>query len=54
MLFSPAGFWKSASCIWPACCDRQVMHRVRRYDDTQPRDMRRTTIRGEAPTTAQV
>jgi alpha-ketoglutarate-dependent 2,4-dichlorophenoxyacetate dioxygenase len=34
--------------------NRQVMHRVRRYDDTQPRDMRRTTIRGDAPTTAQV
>jgi alpha-ketoglutarate-dependent 2,4-dichlorophenoxyacetate dioxygenase len=34
--------------------NRQVMHRVRRYDDKQPRDMRRTTIRGEAPTTAQV
>jgi alpha-ketoglutarate-dependent 2,4-dichlorophenoxyacetate dioxygenase len=34
--------------------NRQVMHRVRRYDDTQPRDMRRTTIRGEAPTIAQV
>jgi alpha-ketoglutarate-dependent 2,4-dichlorophenoxyacetate dioxygenase len=34
--------------------NRQVMHRVRRYDDKQARDMRRTTIRGEAPTTAQV
>jgi alpha-ketoglutarate-dependent 2,4-dichlorophenoxyacetate dioxygenase len=37
--------------IWD---NRQVMHRVRRYDDTQPRDMRRTTIAGDAPTTAQV
>jgi alpha-ketoglutarate-dependent 2,4-dichlorophenoxyacetate dioxygenase len=34
--------------------NRQMMHRVRRYDDTQPRDMRRTTVAGEAPTTAQV
>jgi len=30
------------------------MHRVRGYDDTQARDMRRTTIAGEVPTTAQV
>ena len=34
--------------------NRQMMHRVRRYDDSQPRDMRRTTIAGEVPTTAQV
>jgi alpha-ketoglutarate-dependent 2,4-dichlorophenoxyacetate dioxygenase len=34
--------------------NRQMMHRVRRYDDTQPRDMRRTTVAGTAPTTAQV
>ena len=27
-----------------------MMHRVRRDDDTQPRDMRRTTVGGEAPT----
>jgi alpha-ketoglutarate-dependent 2,4-dichlorophenoxyacetate dioxygenase len=33
--------------------NRQVMHRVRRYDDNQPRDMRRTTVAGEAPTVAQ-
>ena len=37
--------------IWD---NRQMMHRVRRYDESQPRDMRRTTIAGEAPTTAQV
>jgi alpha-ketoglutarate-dependent 2,4-dichlorophenoxyacetate dioxygenase len=37
--------------IWD---NRQVMHRVRRYDDSQPRDMRRTTVAGNAPTTAQV
>ena len=34
--------------------NRQVMHRVRRYDENQPRDMRRTTLAGDAPTTAQV
>jgi hypothetical protein len=27
---------------------------VRRYDDSHPRDMRRTTVAGEAPTIAQV
>jgi len=34
--------------------NRQMMHRVRRYDDSQPRDMRRTTVAGEAPTAVQV
>lgn len=34
--------------------NRQMMHRVRRYDARQPRDMRRTTVAGDAPTTAQV
>jgi alpha-ketoglutarate-dependent 2,4-dichlorophenoxyacetate dioxygenase len=29
------------------------MHRVRRYDESQPRDMRRTTVAGAAPTVAQ-
>jgi alpha-ketoglutarate-dependent 2,4-dichlorophenoxyacetate dioxygenase len=37
--------------IWD---NRQMMHRVRRYDDSQPRDMRRTTVAGDAPTTAQI
>src|SRR5262245_16164793 len=37
--------------IWD---NRQTMHRVRRYDETQPRDMRRTTVAGTAPTVAQV
>jgi alpha-ketoglutarate-dependent 2,4-dichlorophenoxyacetate dioxygenase len=37
--------------IWD---NRQMMHRVRRYDESQPRDMRRTTIAGETPTAAQV
>src|SRR5260221_4518952 len=34
--------------------NRQTMHRVRRFDETQVRDMRRTTIMGDAPTAAQV
>jgi alpha-ketoglutarate-dependent 2,4-dichlorophenoxyacetate dioxygenase len=33
--------------------NRQTMHRVRRYDQSQPRDMRRATIAGTAPTVAQ-
>jgi len=36
--------------IWD---NRQTMHRVRRYDDSQPRDMRRTTVAGEAMTAEQ-
>ncbi len=34
--------------------NRQVMHRGRRYDQGQPRDMRRTTVAGDAPTAPQV
>jgi alpha-ketoglutarate-dependent 2,4-dichlorophenoxyacetate dioxygenase len=34
--------------------NRRTMHRVRRYDDNQRRDMRRTTLAGDAPTVAQV
>ena len=34
--------------------NRQMMHRVRRYDESQPRDMRRTTVAGDAPTAVQV
>jgi alpha-ketoglutarate-dependent 2,4-dichlorophenoxyacetate dioxygenase len=34
--------------------NRQTMHRVRRYDESLPRDMRRTTVAGDAPTVAQV
>ena len=33
--------------------NQRTMHRVRRYDDSHPRDMRRTTLAGEAPTAAQ-
>ena len=36
--------------IWD---NRQTMHRVRRYDESQPRDMRRTTVAGNSPTVAQ-
>lgn len=34
--------------------NRQMMHRVRRYDERQARDMRRTTVGGDAPTAEQV
>lgn len=37
--------------IWD---NRQTMHRVRRFDETEVRDMRRTTVAGTAPTVAQV
>jgi len=37
--------------IWD---NRQTMHRVRRFDDTLVRDMRRTTVAGDAATIAQV
>ena len=33
--------------------NRQTMHRVRRFDDTLVRDMRRTTVAGDAPTAEQ-
>ena len=33
--------------------NRTTMHRVRRFDDTKVRDMRRTTVAGDAPTAAQ-
>ena len=36
--------------IWD---NRQTVHRVRRYDQSQPRDMRRATIAGTAPTVTQ-
>lgn len=36
--------------IWD---NRQTMHRVRRFDETVPRDMRRTTVAGDEPTTQQ-
>jgi alpha-ketoglutarate-dependent 2,4-dichlorophenoxyacetate dioxygenase len=33
--------------------NRRTMHRVRRYDHSRPRDMRRTTLAGDAPTVGQ-
>jgi alpha-ketoglutarate-dependent 2,4-dichlorophenoxyacetate dioxygenase len=33
--------------------NRQTMHRGRRYDESQPRDVRRTTVAGDAPTVVQ-
>src|SRR5450759_3223907 len=34
--------------------NRQTMHRVRRYDQSQPRDMRRATVAGTEPTVKQL
>jgi len=34
--------------------NRQMMHRVRRFDEGEIRDMRRTTVAGDAPTVEQV
>ena len=42
---------RSDLVVWD---NRQTTHRVRGYDESQPRDMRRTTVAGDAPTTAQV
>ncbi|HEX7953689.1 MAG TPA: TauD/TfdA family dioxygenase [Burkholderiales bacterium] len=36
--------------IWD---NRQTMHRVRRFDETEPRDMRRTTVAGDTTTAEQ-
>ena len=36
--------------IWD---NRQTMHRVRRFDESEPRDMRRTTVAGDAITAEQ-
>lgn len=33
--------------------NRQTVHRVRRYDQSQPRDMRRATVAGTEPTVQQ-
>lgn len=50
--FVHAHVWKQHDLVmWD---NRQTMHRVRRFDDTQvTRDMRRTTIQGEAMTAQQ-
>jgi alpha-ketoglutarate-dependent 2,4-dichlorophenoxyacetate dioxygenase len=34
--------------------NRQTMHRVRRFDESEVRDMRRTTVAGDAPTVEQL
>jgi alpha-ketoglutarate-dependent 2,4-dichlorophenoxyacetate dioxygenase len=34
--------------------NRTTMHRVRRFDETQIRDMRRTTVAGDAVTVEQL
>jgi alpha-ketoglutarate-dependent 2,4-dichlorophenoxyacetate dioxygenase len=34
--------------------NRQTMHRVRRFNEAEPRDMRRTTVAGDAPTVQQI
>jgi alpha-ketoglutarate-dependent 2,4-dichlorophenoxyacetate dioxygenase len=34
--------------------NRRTMHRVRRFDEAEPRDMRRTTVAGDAPTVEQI
>jgi alpha-ketoglutarate-dependent 2,4-dichlorophenoxyacetate dioxygenase len=33
--------------------NRQTMHRARPFDESLPRDVRRTTIEGDAPTAEQ-
>ena len=40
---------------WPSLWRREIAepHRVRRYDRSQPRDMRRDTVAGTEPTVAQ-
>ncbi|MGI9422623.1 MAG: TauD/TfdA dioxygenase family protein [Hyphomicrobiaceae bacterium] len=43
--------WKQHDLVmWD---NRQLMHRARPYDETQPRDMRRTTVAGEVMTAEQ-
>ncbi|MDE2515402.1 MAG: TauD/TfdA family dioxygenase [Rhodospirillales bacterium] len=49
--FTYAHRWRQHDLVmWD---NRTTMHRVRRFDDTRVRDMRRTTIAGDAPTVAQ-
>jgi alpha-ketoglutarate-dependent 2,4-dichlorophenoxyacetate dioxygenase len=44
-------WWQYDLVMWD---NRQTMHRVRRFDETLVRDMRRTTVAGDAPTVEQV
>jgi alpha-ketoglutarate-dependent 2,4-dichlorophenoxyacetate dioxygenase len=49
--FVYAHIWKQYDLvIWD---NRQTMHRVRRFDESQPRDMRRTTVAGTGMTAEQ-
>jgi alpha-ketoglutarate-dependent 2,4-dichlorophenoxyacetate dioxygenase len=49
--FVYAHAWKEYDLVmWD---NRQTMHRVRRFDESQPRDMRRTTVAGTAMTVDQ-
>jgi len=49
--FIYAHAWKKYDLvIWD---NRQTMHRVRRFDESQPRDMRRTTVAGTSMTADQ-
>ena len=50
--FVYAHAWKEYDFVmWD---NRQTMHRVRRFDESQPRDMRRTTVAGTAMTADQM
>jgi alpha-ketoglutarate-dependent 2,4-dichlorophenoxyacetate dioxygenase len=49
--FAHAHKWRQYDLvIWD---NRQTMHRVRRFNENEPRDMRRTTVAGDAPTVEQ-
>jgi alpha-ketoglutarate-dependent 2,4-dichlorophenoxyacetate dioxygenase len=43
--------WRPYDLVW--WDNRQTLHRVRRYDASQPRDMRRTTVAGDSMTVEQ-
>jgi alpha-ketoglutarate-dependent 2,4-dichlorophenoxyacetate dioxygenase len=50
--FVYAHVWKQFDLVmWD---NRQTMHRVRRFEESQPRDMRRTTVAGTGMTAEQV
>lgn len=50
--FVYAHTWKQYDLVmWD---NRTLLHRVTRFDDTKVRDMRRTTIAGDAVTVAQL
>jgi alpha-ketoglutarate-dependent 2,4-dichlorophenoxyacetate dioxygenase len=50
--FVYAHTWRAGDILmWD---NRTTMHRVRRFDETKPRDMRRTTVAGTEETVAQV